>query len=406
MHITMIALGSTGDILPYTVLGKGLLNAGCQVRFATFETFKPRVKQLGLDFHPIPGDPRLMVAQGGSNIFSMARSFGSLVEDYTNALSAPHLLQTDLVVNQLPGGMFGFDLAQKAAVPMVIAAVIPLVPTARFPMMGFPDLQIPGMNRLTYQIADLAVWGLFGRKINTWRRHILGLPAISRKEYFGSAYSANNLIVKGFSPLVVERPPEWGENVHITGYWFPDDPDWQPPSSLTDFLEGGDPPVFIGFGSMPVKDPPALTRIILEALKKTGQRAVLSSGWAGLGSDHLPETVYPLDYAPYGWLFPRMAMVVHHGGSGTTGFALLSGVPSCAVALGFDQVYWGRQIAALGAGPEPLRIKQLSSDHLAAAILEGINDQSMRRRAAELGKWIQEEDGLTEAVEIILQAVA
>lgn len=401
MHITMLALGSTGDILPYTALGQGLKQAGYQVRFATFPIFEDRVRELGLAFHPIPGDPRALVAQGGTNIFSMARSFGSLAREYTGALSSPHLLETDLFINQLPGGLFGYDLAEKAGVPMVMAAVIPLVPTDQFPMMGFPDLGVPGFNRLTYSLADRAAWGLFKKEINRWRIEQLGLAPISRKEYFQSDLP----VIKGFSPRVVDRPQEWGENVHVTGYWFPEDPGWHPPPELERFLDDGPPPVFIGFGSMPVKDPQQTTDLILEALQRTGQRAVLHAGWAGLGKMILPERVYLLDYAPYAWLFPRMSAVIHHGGSGTTGFGLRAGVPSCAVGLGFDQIFWGNRIAALGAGPEPIRIQYLTADRLAVIIHQVVYDQDIRARAREIGQAIQKEDGIAAAVRVIENVV-
>ena len=213
MHITMIALGSTGDILPYTALGKGLNEAGHQVRCITFEGFKPRIDQIGLDFHPVPGDPQALVAQGGSNIFSMAQSFGSLAKEYTGTLSAPHLVETDLIINQLPGGLFGLDLAEKAKVPMVTAAVIPLAPTREFPMMGFPALPLPGYNKLTYALAEGTAWMMFRKEINLWRTQSLKLAPITKKEYFGLGGSRHKLNLYGFSPQVVKRPQDWSENI-------------------------------------------------------------------------------------------------------------------------------------------------------------------------------------------------
>lgn len=399
MHVTMIALGSTGDVLPYTALGKGLKEAGCQVRFLTFERFESTIKRLGLDFHPVPGDPYELVAQGGTNMFSMAKSFGSLAKEYSGSFSSPHLFDTDLVINQLPGGMFGYDLAQKAGVPMMVVAVIPLIATDQFPMLGFPDLSIPGFNKLTYRLAEMAAWSLMGKEINRWRVEVLDLPRIKRSKYFDST---ERLVIKGFSPTVVERPPEWEENVRITGYWFPDDPGWQPPDSLVKFLNDGPAPVFIGFGSMPVKDPNRISRIIMDALQEMGQRGVLGAGWGGLGAVPLPDSVYLVEYAPYDWLFPKMAMVVHHGGSGTTAMALRSGIPSCAIAVGFDQVFWGKRIAALGVGPKPLLLRNLTVEDLVRAIRQGVHDQGMRNRAAEVGRIIRAENGLSEAVELIL----
>jgi UDP:flavonoid glycosyltransferase YjiC (YdhE family) len=394
----MLALGSTGDILPYIALGKGLADAGCRVKFATFKLFEEKVVQGGMIFHPIPGDPRTLVAQGGGNIFSMARSFGSIADQYTAALSESHLLETDLIINQLPGGMFGCDLAEKSGVPMIQAAVIPLVPTDRFPMMGFPDVHLPGINRLTYTLAEIAAWRLFGSGINHWRMDQLGLPALSRKEYFRTDWR----VINGFSPVVVERPPEWGDRVHITGYWFPEDPGWQPPAALKEFLDDGPPPVFIGFGSMPVQDPARLTGTILKALEQTDQRAILHTGWAGLGTSRLPDSVYALEYAPYDWLFPKMALVIHHGGSGTTGFGLRAGVPSCAIGLGFDQIFWGKRIAALGAGPDPIHLKKLTSERLVKVIQQGVYNENMRNHAMQIGRSLRKEQGISKAVQTII----
>ena len=404
MHTTILALGSTGDILPYIALGKGLKKAGYQVRFITFENFAPHVRECGLDFHSIPGDPRSLVAQGGSNILTMALSFGSLAEEYTRALSAPHIRETDLLINQLPGGIFGIDLAEKSDIQMIKAAVIPLAYTDTFPMMGFPEIFLPGYNRVTYSISEGVVWLMFRNVINRWRTQELGLPSISRKEYFGHDGSGRSLILNGFSPTVVERPPDWGENAHITGYWFPEEPDWQPPPDLVNFIEGGQPPVFIGFGSMPVKNPVKTTQTILAALKETNQRAILHTGWSGLGETELPDQVFKIDYAPYSWLFPRMAMVIHHGGSGTTAFGLRAGVPSCGVPLlGFDQVYWGKRIAALGAGPPPIPFRKLTIENLSEMIRHTTSNTAFRQKAAALGEKIREEKGIENAVSIINQ---
>jgi UDP:flavonoid glycosyltransferase YjiC (YdhE family) len=405
MHITIIALGSTGDILPYTALGKGLKDAGYQTRFITFEGFKSTVERLGLDFHPIPGDPRLLVAQGGTNIFTMAQSFSSLAREYVRGFSAPRLVQTDLFINQLPGGLFGVDLAEKAGVPMITAAVIPLAPTRDFPLMGFPVLPFPGYNKMTYALGETIVWLMFRRVIHHWRTETLKLPPITQKEYFGPGGSRHELTLYGFSPIVVDRPKDWSENVQITGYWFPEDPDWQPSPALAKFIESDSPPIFIGFGSMPIKNPYKTTKIILKALKETNQRAILHMGWSGLGQQELPGIVHRIDYAPYGWLFPRMGMVIHHGGSGTTGFALRAGVPSCAIPLGFDQIDWGNRIAALGVGPKPLHIRDLSASRLAELIRVGISDDKMRRKAALVGQKIGAEKGIQNAVSIIQTSI-
>jgi UDP:flavonoid glycosyltransferase YjiC (YdhE family) len=166
-------------------------------------------------------------------------------------------------------------------------------------------------------------------------------------------------------------------------------------------MKAGSPPVFIGFGSMPIKNPRRTTEIILEALRQTGQRAIVHTGWAGLGLQSLPASVFRIDYAPYDWLFPQMSMVIHHGGSGTTAFGLRAGVPSCAVPFVFDQSFWGEQIARLGAGPEPIPYKKLTVERLREAIEMGVNNPQMKQNAIELGDKIRTENGIEAAVGII-----
>jgi len=336
MHITILALGSRGDIQPYAVLGNGFRGAGHQVRFITFENFASLVTENDLDFHPIHGDAQALVASGGADLLGLVRSFGSLAEGYARDLSAPQLGETDLIINQLPGGLYGYDLAEKYGVPMALAAVIPVARTIALPLMGFPKLPIPGYNKATYFLGEQMAWQMFRKVINRWRMQALKLPPIPLKGYFERLGTHQIPIVNGFSQHVVPRPDDWNEHIHITGYWFPEHKDWTPPNDLLSFIEAGDPPVFIGFGSMPVKDPQRTTNMILEALKQAGQRGILHMGWGGLGNQSLPGNVFKIDYAPYDWLFPRMAMAIHHGGSGTTAFGLRSGIPSCVISFIFD----------------------------------------------------------------------
>jgi sterol 3beta-glucosyltransferase len=401
MHITILALGSRGDIQPYATLGNGLKSAGHQVRFITFESFASLIAENKLDFHPIQGNAQALVASGGANMLGLVRSFGSLAEGYAHDLSAPHLGETDLIINQLPAGLYGFDLAEKYGVPMAMAAVIPLTRTKTFPLMGFPNLALPGYNKATYYLGEQIVWQMFRKVINRWRKQALNLPPLPTKGYFGQLGTHQIPIINGFSQHVVQRPVDWNENIHITGYWLPKDMDWQPSSDLSAFIGAGSPPVFIGFGSMPIKNPGQTTTIILEALKQSGQRGILHIGWGGLGNQSLPDYVFKIDYAPYDWLFPRMAMVIHHGGSGTTAFGLRSGVPSCAVSFVFDQHYWGERIAELGVGPKPIRFKDLTVERLREAIRIGVGNSQIRVKATRLGQKIREENGIENALNIV-----
>ena len=302
MHITILALGSRGDVMPYTTLGKGLKAVGHHVRFVTFENFEPLVAAQDLDFHPVRGDVQSILtgtggqalAESGRNAFRMAwsvlRLFGVMAEGFARDLSSPELWDTDLIVNQVPGGLFGHDLAEKLGVPMVMAAVMPLTPTRHQPMLAFPSLlaPIPGYNALTHWLAYQLVWQGFRPAVSRRRKQTLGLskaplwgPLVPRPRDLGYSRSMEEQrvpVLNGFSAHIVERPPDWGGHIHLTGYWYPEDEDWQPPDGLDEFIAGGPAPVFIGFGSMPIRNPKRTTAIVLEALKRSGQRAILHAG--------------------------------------------------------------------------------------------------------------------------------
>lgn len=414
-HLTILALGSRGDVLPYVVLGAGLQQHGFSVRVVTFASFAPLAARNNLEFTAVPGNAEqittsgsgISLAESGYNVWQMWQalkaSYWQLATGITEALSQPAIWQTDAIINQLPGGLFGLDLAEKLRIPHITAAVMPLLRTRAFPMLAFPPglAFLPGYTPLTYRLAEQIVWSGFRQVVNQWRKTALALPP---QPFLGRFKQVGQLpTLLGFSEQIVPRPPDWGANVHFTGYWRPQEPEWIPPEPLLHFLAVGPPPVFIGFGSMPVRDPQQVTQTVLEAVQKSGQRAILHSGWAGIGQAKLPDTVHQLDHAPYGWLFPQMAAVVHHGGSGTTGFGFWAGVPTVLVPFLFDQFHWGRRIEALGVGPAPVPYKKLTAARLAAAINTAVTNPLIRQRAADLGCLIRQEEGVANAVNIVKQ---
>jgi UDP:flavonoid glycosyltransferase YjiC (YdhE family) len=200
---------------------------------------------------------------------------------------------------------------------------------------------------------------------------------------------------------VLPKPHDWGDHLHITGYWFMEEATYQPQTELVRFLESGSRPVYIGFGSMLDQEATQTTRIVLEALDITGQRAILHGGWSELGHQALPDTVLRVADIPHNWLFPRMAAVVHHGGAGTTAAGLRAGVPSVIVPYFGDQPFWARRVHQMGAGPTPIPRLKLTASKLAHALLEAMQDQNILQTSAKVGAEIQAENGVQNAVELI-----
>ena len=246
--------------------------------------------------------------------------------------------------------------------------------------------------------------------INRFRQDQLGLPPLP---WFGARYRRSPPpylyplpILYGCSPTLVPKPRDWSEHWQITGAWFLNQvQDYIPPQALLEFIHASALPICIGFGSMPYHRAGELTRIVLQALEQSGQRGILLSGWANLGAAELlhgaTDQVFVIDAVPHDWLFPQVAAVVHHGGSGTTAAVCRAGVPSIGVPFFADQPAWTQRLADLGVSPQPIPYKKLTVERLAAAIQQAASDLGMRRRAAELGQRIQAEDGVVRAVEWI-----
>jgi sterol 3beta-glucosyltransferase len=414
MHITIHTLGSRGDIQPYLPLALGLRRAGFDVRFATFEAFRELVLQQGLDFFPIRGDPRsTMTSQAGQAWLRSGQNVIVLTREMKRALSGEDLTPafndaleacrgTDAVIYSFMGAT-AYHVAEKLGLPSIFALVQPFTRSRLMPSMLAPELPLGGgYNMLTTRTSEMLLWLMVQRMINPWRVESLGLPALTWHGLFDQLYEQKKPYLYGFSPSVVPRPADWPAWHHISGYWFLDrDPDWAPPESLVRFIENGQKPISIGFGSMLGRDAEKLLEVAIQAVQASGQRAVLLGGWAGLQGIELPRTIFKIDAVPHDWLFPRMAAVVHHGGSGTTAAGLRAGVPSILVPFFADQPFWGRRVKALGTGPNPIQRKSLTAPKLAEAISIALEDESMRQRASALGARIRAEDGVRSAVEFI-----
>lgn len=200
-----------------------------------------------------------------------------------------------------------------------------------------------------------------------------------------------------WSPSFVPKPTDWPRHIDVSGFMFTTPKPYTPADSLDRFLQSGPPPVYIGFGSIVVDDPAGLLSKVLEAVKISGVRALVSKGWSNLSSATTPQNVFFLGDCPHDWLFTKVACVVHHGGAGTTAAGLLAGRPTAIVPFFGDQPFWGDMIAASGAGSPPVPYKGLTAEGLAEAIRICLTPE-----AAEAAKAIAEkmkaEDGVKTAV--------
>ncbi|MAS37619.1 MAG: glycosyl transferase [Anaerolineaceae bacterium] len=420
MRITLVTIGSRGDIQPFIPLAVGLKNAGHAVRVATHEPYESFVREHGLDFGPLVGNPQEMMQaenglewlETGRNPFSFAQRMRDLAIEMMQQLGRDTLAachDADVILFSTLGFFTAVPTAEKLGVPAIATYLQPVQQTGDFPGILFPSL--PGAlpfnaayNRLTYDAMMELMWRVFKQAYNDVRVNLLSLPPETRS--FRITMNDPYPVIYGFSPQVIPHPRDWRDDICISGYWFLEVPDWQPSDELRHFLESGPAPVYVGFGSMTNRDTDALTDTIIDGICQSNQRAILLSGWAGIGERDLPESIFRLDYAPHSWLFPRMAAVVHHGGAGTTAAGLRAGIPSVIVPHFADQPFWASRVAALGVGPAPIQQKQLIAEKLAYAIHVAATNTAMRQRAAQLGERIRAEDGVQTAVQYIEQTLS
>jgi sterol 3beta-glucosyltransferase len=414
MLITILAGGSRGDTQPYIALGLALKQRGCEVRIATHENFESFVRGYGLDFHPIRGDVTAVAtgemgreAAQADNPLKVLLSFNKLKalvfdlqKDFYDACAG-----SDAIVYH-PGATIGYFTAQKMKIPSIFGAPFPMSPTREFPALIFYNAPRLGRtyNLTTHRIFEQIMWQTSGSAVKDFWKKEFGRAPDNFVSPYGKQTTRQLPTVISCSDHVFPRPADWPEGVHNTGYWFLDEEaGWTPPADLADFLQKGEPPVYVGFGSVgDSTQAEKTTKLVIEALQRSGQRGLLATGWSGMKKmDQLPEGIFMLESAPHSWLFPRMKAVIHHGGAGTTAAGLLSGVPSIIIPHANDQFAWGRRVIELGVGPKPIPRKKLSVEKLSEAIQTALTDE-IQAKARELGKKIQAEDGAGNAAKIIL----
>jgi sterol 3beta-glucosyltransferase len=240
-------------------------------------------------------------------------------------------------------------------------------------------------------------------------RHFLKLPLLHRS-IFDKAASDRILTGSAVSPALLPRPGDWHMNIQVTGFLqlpphpetervperAPDNPSETLPETLMHWLQAGTPPIYIGFGSMPISDPVLFIRVLRERLTRTNHRFILCTGWTALPDCPTNSRLFVVPSINHEWLLPQCKTAVIHGGAGTLAATLKAGTPPVIVSIFGDQHWWGKYIEKKGLGRH-VPFKKLSPNKIIAA-LQTLGSLKITQNVSTLARQLQREDGLQNAI--------
>ena len=414
MHYGIIAIGSRGDVQPFVALALGLLDHGHQVTLLAHENFKTFVEGFGINFHPLPGsiEEMLYSPQGkkvlrSGNMITFMRFVQHVVAKKQPQINQEILAvaqKTDAMITSMLGMIWVDSAAERVHKPFAtIQLSFPSTPTREFPFALLDFFDFPLYNRLTYKVFDFLYTKDYKNPLNEFRQS-LDLPKIKGSLLKKLAESKTpNLYA--ISPALLPQPADWHPASQLTGFIHlpakqrEQHPLDQTPPALIHWLEASEKPIYIGFGSIPVPDPPRFIHILRQLLTQTTYRFLFCQGWSHL--DDLPEhpNLFVISAANHDWLFPRCRAAIIHGGVGTTAAALRAKLPLVVASIFADQPFWGKLIERRGLGTH-LPFWRWTTKRLLAAI-QAAEIPEVQRRVNELGDQMAAQDGLKQTLQAL-----
>ena len=395
MRVVLVGFGTLGDLQPLVALGDGLRRTGHQVLFCGRPDALRWLDLRGLDFYPVPS-----VMQHGQAalpwVVRLHRLAKAEAQPQFDALRA-----AARGANLIVSGGSQLAVSSVAEVLGIRHRSVVYCPQM-FPSQRHPPMTVSwsGAPRWVRRIGRRYFMGIYNRTVHsavTACRRRAGLPA--RHDEFTANFLTHPLLA--CDSELAPAPPDCQLAFDQVGYLhLPDDVE-SLPDSLKAFLDAGRPPVYIGFGSTTPLPPTALTRLIVDAVRLAGCRAVVSSGWAGIGGT-APTSIYFAGAVSHAELFPHVAAIVHHGGAGTTASAARSGKPQMILpARLYDKAFWRAQVVDRGIGIWAPAPKNLTVPRFASLLNRVMSDSETAQRANVLGHTLRRRDAVTAAVQVL-----
>ncbi len=412
-RVIVTAFGSLGDLHPYLAIALGLKSRGHEVVLVTSACYRRKVEALGLGFRAMRPDStfvddpdvmrRVMDLRTGLEHVLRRVILPAVRESYEDTLAATE--GADLLVSH-PICFAAGLVAEATGIPWASTMVTPLGLASAYDPPALPGYA--GLSRALRPLGP-AFWGplrrLLKRATRPWAAPIDGLRAD-----LGLPPAAAHPLVDGHSPslhlalfsrsLSAEQP-DWPPQTVITGFPFFDrDGETGLPPDLARFLDDGPPPVVFTLGYSAAAVAGRFYQSSAAAAVRLGRRAVLVLKDPRNRPASLPEGVTTVDYAPFSRLFPRSALIVHHGGVGTTGLAMRAGRPMLAVPFAHDHPDNAARLTRLGVA-RTLASHGYNADRAARELNALLDNPGYSERARWVGERVREEDGVGSACDAL-----
>ena len=337
MRVLLSTIGSRGDVQPMIALALHLRGIGHQARLCVPPGFGDLLDGFGLSFVPVGHDLRLgpQKVPGGATA-TVAAQFDALRSAAADC---------DVIVGCAAMQIAGRSIAEMLEIPYFYAAYVPVVlPATQHsppPTPGQPDLAAAD-SRSKWD-RDAQWWDDTWREGLNAQRAAIGLEPVTDVR----SYVLTDRPLLAADPMLAPWPSPSELEVVQTGAWLMAD---QRPLSdeLEAFLDAGEPPILFSFGSM--RAPRASGPAMIAAARALRYRAIVLRGWAELAPSGDSPDWLSVKETNLQALLPRVAAIVHHGGSGTTTQAMRAGIPQVVVPHIYDQPYYAERVAALGIG--------------------------------------------------------
>ncbi|MEU1895135.1 glycosyltransferase [Streptomyces pristinaespiralis] len=399
MRVLLSTYGSRGDVEPLVGLAVRLRELGAEVRVCAppDEDFAERLAGVDVPMVPVGPSARALTTAAPAPASLPERAAALIADVFAAVPPAAEGCDVLMATGPMPAAAGALSVAEKLGIPSVSVTFQQLtLPSPHHSPLAYAGRPFPPDvtdNRVLWDLDKQSIDALFGEALNN-KRASIGLPRVDHVRDY----------VIGDRPWLATDPvlDPWLEPADLgvvqTGAWFL--PDERPlPDALEAFLDAGEPPVYVGFGSMPLHGSPDAARVAVEAVRAQGRRVLVSGGWADLALIDDQDDCFAVGEANHQALFGRVAAVVHHGGAGTTTTATRSGAPQVVVPQSVDQPYWAGRVAELGIGAAhdgPTPTFESLSAALATALAPGTRD----RARAVAGK--VRTDGATVAAKLLL----